>query len=331
MRSRRAWHPNSGWHAQRPMPHPRSVGDLRERVPGHSLIDELLQHAERGSIRAGERPGEVIVEDAVMTWYRGILGERYVASLLEELGEDWTILHSVPVGSRTTDIDHVAIGAAGVFTINTKYSPGATIWYANQILTVGPQRHPYIRTSIAEARRASTLLSRACGFTVPVTGFLAFVDPEKIIQKSPLTPRPGDPELYIVSDRQLPHALRGPAVFNSDQLARIAEAASLPSTWHSAPRPSTNPISITREFAALEDLLGDGWRPGSQSHAVISMTHAEEPHLSQAGHRTRPVRSHTVDSPRDGRQGRTRLDVLLRGVLIPLALIGGGIYWLTHL
>jgi hypothetical protein len=40
---------------------------------------------------------------------------------------EWTVLHSVPVGTGSTDIDHIAIGPAGVFTLNTKYSPHPSV------------------------------------------------------------------------------------------------------------------------------------------------------------------------------------------------------------
>ncbi len=40
----------------------------------------------------------------------------------------WRVLHAIPVGERGSDIDHLAIGPAGVFTINAKYHAGAKIW-----------------------------------------------------------------------------------------------------------------------------------------------------------------------------------------------------------
>ncbi|MBG6212216.1 hypothetical protein RCH23_000129 [Cryobacterium sp. CAN_C3] len=44
--------------------------------------------------------------------------------MLSKLGPEWTVLHAVPVGSGSSDIDHVVIGPAGVFTINTKNHTG---------------------------------------------------------------------------------------------------------------------------------------------------------------------------------------------------------------
>jgi hypothetical protein len=47
---------------------------------------------------------------------------RAVAKGLPKLDEAWRVLHSVPVGSRDSDIDHVVIGPGGVYTINAKTS-----------------------------------------------------------------------------------------------------------------------------------------------------------------------------------------------------------------
>src|SRR6187402_2325790 len=94
--------------------------DLAQRVPGQSLIEQLLVEWDQGHIRLGEMPGTVVIDEDARGWYWGVLGERRTASLLSTLDHQWTVLHSVPVGSGKTDIDHVAIGPGGVFTINTK-------------------------------------------------------------------------------------------------------------------------------------------------------------------------------------------------------------------
>ena len=61
-------------------------------------------------------------------WRLGDNGEVAVAHELGRLDSRWRALHSVPVGARESDIDHVVIGPGGVFTINTKNHPDARLW-----------------------------------------------------------------------------------------------------------------------------------------------------------------------------------------------------------
>ena len=169
------------------------MSDLRQRVPGHSLIDELLHQWDIGSIHLGEQPDEVVIDDEARGWYRGVIGERRVASLLDQLGDEWTVLHSVPVGGGTTDIDHIAIGPPGVFTINTKYSPGRDVWVAGVNMMVGGHRQRYVHNTLREVIRAHGAMARTTGLDVPVTGVIVFVDPAQISVRE----RPGSDEREI--------------------------------------------------------------------------------------------------------------------------------------
>jgi Nuclease-related domain len=54
---------------------------------------------------------------------RGATGEEQVGSLLEELaGQGWLVIHDASFGHG--NVDHILIGPAGVFTIETKSHPG---------------------------------------------------------------------------------------------------------------------------------------------------------------------------------------------------------------
>jgi hypothetical protein len=55
-------------------------------------------------------------------WRRGAEGERKVGAVLEGLGPGWHVLHDVSLGRG--NIDHVLVGPAGVFTIETKSHRG---------------------------------------------------------------------------------------------------------------------------------------------------------------------------------------------------------------
>jgi Nuclease-related domain len=55
---------------------------------------------------------------------RGAGGEEHVGRLLSSLGEEWVVIHDATI--RHGNIDHIVIGPAGVFTVETK-SRGGTV------------------------------------------------------------------------------------------------------------------------------------------------------------------------------------------------------------
>lgn len=211
--------------------------DLRARVPAQSLMQKTLELHPRGYF---DPSGEAL------SWYRGALGEIAVAGVLAWLGHEWTVLHSVPVGRGDTDIDHVVIGPAGVFTINTKSHPGQDVWIAGYGLLVSGFKTNYIGAAAGEAARAEELLSAATGLTVPVTPILALVNPGKRTIKAP--PEAG---VLVVADWELVETIRGRQIFSHEQVARIVDAAVKPETWHANPGPDVDTRALSIQFNAI--------------------------------------------------------------------------------
>jgi hypothetical protein len=79
-------------------------------------------------------------------WRIGADGEEAVAAQIAKLGPEWRVLHAVRVGERGSDIDHVVIGPAGVFTVNAKHHPNASVWVGRRHVH-GQRPVPYIRTA----------------------------------------------------------------------------------------------------------------------------------------------------------------------------------------
>ena len=143
------WWDGSAWTEHRqPIPQPRSpplsrFRSLRRRRnratsagarprpslsrSGAGLLERLADLQAIGGFALDIDYTKVRISDDARSWYLGALGERRVGKLLEQLGPEWTVLHSVPVGSSTSDIDHIVIGPGGVFTINAKNHSGATV------------------------------------------------------------------------------------------------------------------------------------------------------------------------------------------------------------
>ena len=110
----------------------------------------------------------------------GAKGEQIVHKRLGKLKNDgWHILASVMKRSGT-DIDHLVIGPAGVFTVNTKHHRGARIWVGDDVVKVNDVQHPYLRNSRHEAESAERVLTSAVGLDVRVNPVLVFVGAESI-------------------------------------------------------------------------------------------------------------------------------------------------------
>jgi hypothetical protein len=240
--------------------------DLRQRVPAQALISEILRRRDLGEVHVSSQTGHVRLTPEARPWYTGVIGERRVADRLARLGEGWTVLHSVPVGRGTSDIDHVVIGQAGVFTLNTKHSPGKKVWVRGKGLLVDGHRTAYIRNAAGEARRASDLLSAASGLTVPVTGVIVFVGVAGIQFRS--APDGEGVDLLVVADHNLPAKLQTRPVFSEEQVARIVSAAVRPETWHKRPLPAVDGQAMAREFDALHAGFADN---GTNSRALIAL------------------------------------------------------------
>lgn len=290
------------------------MSDLRQRVPGHSLVDELLRQWDVGTIHIDPATDGVVIDDEAVGWYRGVIGERRVAGLLARLGSAWTVLHSVPVGSGMSDIDHVVIGEAGVFTINTKYSPGKKVWSGGFKVYVDGFPQQYVRNSVFEAERASEALSRAVGMTVPVSALIVFVEPGSLTRKAPTVERIDAPAVQVLTDVELLAAFSTRPVFSSEQTTRIVEMAVRPETWHSAPVASSTGRHISQEFEALETAVGPRLASPVVRPPVPKRTYAASPKTRQPA-AARPARAR-ASSKRRPKQ--SKLEKLLAAIALPI-------------
>lgn len=158
-------------------------------------------------------------------WRRGAEGEEEVAYQLRKLGEGWRVLHSVPVGAGDTDIDHVVIGPPGVFTLNTKNHLGGRVTVYAKAIYVNGKYRPYITKSRAEGKRASRLLSAACGFGVDARPLIVIVANDLRIKNLP-------DDVDVVGRRVVSRWLaNGPPKLSQDEVEAIYAVARRRSTW----------------------------------------------------------------------------------------------------
>jgi hypothetical protein len=225
--------------------------DLRSRVAAQCLLEKLAELQAIGDFALDADYRKVRISAAARPCYLGALGERRVAKLLAQLGPEWTVLHSVPVGSSTSDIDHVVIGPGGVFAINSKNHSGATISVRARGLMVNGDKQHYLSNTVTEAERAAARLGEATGLRVPVTGVLAFVGVKKLDIKE--APRALTVALALWHDHELVTRLTAASrVLNAQQVAAIVAVASDARTWHTRPKAPRDMRDLERDFELLE-------------------------------------------------------------------------------
>jgi len=209
--------PNDPWASVDPgdtLLGPRA-GGLRVAEPVRSRFARLLglHQDERTSNRAAN--GELVTG-----WWLG------------RLPDGWQVLNDVPVGDAGTNVDHLVIGPAGVFTINTKNLTGK-VWVGPKSILHNRRRTDFLPKASAEARLASRLLSAAIGGPVEVRGVLAIVCDDWTVKQ-----RPAD--VYVDATRGVKDwMLRQPAILRTNEVIELAGVASEPDTWLDPGAPRT--------------------------------------------------------------------------------------------
>jgi len=202
---------------------------LSARGAGYAAIQQCLElQAEIAPLGRVEKFfGASPLAQNARSWYLGALGEIVVAEKLERLGEGWRVINAVPVGAAGSDIDHVVVGPAGVFTINTKAHANKKVWAAGRALRINGFKQHYIRNSQHEAARASKLLTTAVGREIVVTPLIVMVG------ISELNYGLRRPAVDVVTSRGIVRNLRRrPRILTPDAVTEIADVASRRGTWH---------------------------------------------------------------------------------------------------
>ncbi|HEX4059309.1 MAG TPA: nuclease-related domain-containing protein [Galbitalea sp.] len=202
---------------------------LTARAAGYAAIQHCLElQSEIAPLSSFERFfGASPLAMNARSWYLGALGEILVAEKLERLGPAWRVINAVPVGSGGSDIDHVVVGPAGVFTLNTKAHANKKVWAAGRALRINGFQQDYVRNSQFEAARASKLLTTAVGRPIEVTPLIVLVGVSEVSYGW------RRPVVDVVTSRGIVRNLRRRRkILSTDAVAEIADVASRRGTWH---------------------------------------------------------------------------------------------------
>ncbi|HEY7859508.1 MAG TPA: nuclease-related domain-containing protein, partial [Candidatus Nanopelagicales bacterium] len=209
---------------------PARRGDLAQHEPGHAVLAEIeRKHAKATASTVAGMPG--VLDEDIVQWCVGYVGEATVGSDLARLGPGWLLLHGVPVGDRGSDIDHVVIGPPGVFTINTKRHPGGNVDVKGTAVFVGGSYQHYIRNAGLDAKRAEAAVSQA-GITARVRPIVCVVGARLRIKQDP-----ENVQVLVVED--LVRWLQSqPAALSEQQVGRLYDQLRWASSWSSHPPPT---------------------------------------------------------------------------------------------
>ena len=109
----------------------------------------------------------------VESFFKGARGEEAMAGLFARLSDDWHVFHDFEAGVH--HVDHVLVGPAGVFAVETKNWQDPVRFESGEVLVGGHvPTHPPIPQSLAEAKAVKAALEDA-GWTGEVAPVVCFV------------------------------------------------------------------------------------------------------------------------------------------------------------
>jgi len=196
----------------------RRAGDERRKAaPAKSLIGRLF------GVKSGDKAFRI-----------GAEGEEAVGAKLDSLGLGFYTLHSVPVGNNNSDLDHLVVGPKGVVVVNTKNHPGGKITVGEKVIWVNGDASDYLRNSRYEAKRASGILSKACGFEVKVRPIIVVANGDLTFRGNS---RPKDVEVLGIRD-VIKRLRAGRTVLDINAVSHIFGVARRSTTWQPKTRNS---------------------------------------------------------------------------------------------
>jgi hypothetical protein len=169
----------------------------------------------------------------------GAVGEETVGSRLAKLDQaDWLVLHDIILNEKGTNLDHLVIGPAGIFSLNTKHHPKAKIVVTERGFRVNGHRQNYLPVAVSEAATVGRVLEAAVGHAVQVKPVIVVMGAELEIRSAPA-------DVDVIRRRDLPKwFLRRPSELPADQMRELMRVAGRPSTWRSSPMASQPALSL---------------------------------------------------------------------------------------
>lgn len=107
---------------------------------------------------------------------KGAKGEEWVAHELAFLGSEYAVFNGLRLGGGKQNFDHIIVGPAGVFVVETKNWKGSVEFHDGKLFAGGkePSRPPLKQVKAATAELVSYIDDAGCG-DVPIHSVLCFL------------------------------------------------------------------------------------------------------------------------------------------------------------
>lgn len=170
---------------------------------------------------ASNPPGHTLSGTANANYESGVIGEQRTAATLHPLlAAGWRVAHGVPL-SPTKDIDHLLVGPAGVFAVNSKHTSYAVTLTANSI-RVDAHVKPWLDSAIRDAHIAGRYLSDA--LRMPIT-------PQPLIAVWALMGSTGTHPQALAGDQLVGHLAQQPEIYPPAWVDVVFSTARRSDTW----------------------------------------------------------------------------------------------------
>jgi len=254
---------------------------MRERLAAQSVIELLLLEQSLVPPRSpiARLIGRSPLGAESMVWYRGAMAEIAVGAILAELPLEWTIFHALPAGDHGTEIDHLVVGPAGIFAIQTKRHRGRAVRVAGRTVVVDGVRLPYVRRAEVEASRVTSLLRERMLLRASVRPVVVVVDAKRIT----VLQKPAHVKVISADDLR-PWLLTRPHLLDPADRMEAAHIIDSPETWNAVT--GLEPAALTSQFAELESSVRSArhrrlvWVPFGSAAVIVFV--AGIPHLFSA-------------------------------------------------
>lgn len=162
-------------------------------------------------------------------WRIGADGEEAVGSRLRKLGQDeWLVLHDILLNERGTNLDHLVIGPAGIFSLNTKHHPKKKVVVTERGFRVNGYRTSYLPAAVSEAAKVAKVLQGHVAFPVAVWPVIVVMGAELEVREMPS-------DVSVIRRRDLPKWFkRLLAALPEEQVRELKKVAGRASTWRPA-------------------------------------------------------------------------------------------------
>lgn len=169
---------------------------------------------------AGNVPGAAIENMTGNSYKIGLLGEQRTAlELMPLLSQGWKVLHAIPLTDRK-DIDHLLVGPAGVFAVNTKVTD-YPVEYRDPSVYVGGHRKDWRESQLHATNQAELRLKEATGMDVVVHSL--------VVVWSPIHPKGAD---WIIAGEYLREFLNSlPRVQSPERIEYVFSCARQRAAW----------------------------------------------------------------------------------------------------